>query len=115
MTNKALWCVLVRQDGDHWYLCALGSRCAERTSVMWMTSTRAEALAVGRWLARGIAPSELLIHRRDDSRLRTHRYPRPRRGVRRRREQQWRAATKLIRATSPRLRALARCDVTKPF
>jgi hypothetical protein len=83
--------VLVRHDGEDWYVCALSYSCAERIAVQWMSSARAEAVAVGRWLARGLAPSELLIHRRDDSLLRIHRYAGPRTGVRRRRERQWNA------------------------
>ena len=82
--------MLVRHDGEHWYVYAVGSR-AEEIPVLWMSSTRAESIAVGRWLARGLAPSELLIHRRDGSLLRAHRYAGARTGVRRMREQRWRA------------------------
>jgi hypothetical protein len=61
--------IIVRHYGEHWYVYAVGSR-AEEIPVVWMSSTRAESVAVERWLARGLAPSELLIHRRDDQLLR---------------------------------------------
>ena len=71
MTRAARWSVLVRHDGEHWYISADNHRYVGVTTVLWMCATRAEAVAVGRWLARGLAPSELLIHRRDGSLLPT--------------------------------------------
>jgi len=91
MTRAARWAVLVRHDGEHWYITADNHRYVRVTTVLWMSASRAESVAVGRWLARGLAPSELLIHRRDGSLLRAHCYPGPRTGVRRRRERQWSA------------------------
>ena len=91
MTRAARWSVLVRHDGEHWYITADNHRYAGVTTVLWMSASRAESVAVGRWLARGLGPSELLIHRRDNSLLRAHRYAGRRTGVRRRRERQWNA------------------------
>ena len=91
MTRAARWSVLVRHDGEHWYITADNHCYVGVSTVLWMSASRAESVAVGRWLVRGLAPSELLIHRRDDSLLRAHRYAGRRTGVRRRRERQWNA------------------------
>ena len=46
--------------------------------VLAVGSTRAEVVGVVRPMARGAAPSELVIHRRDGSIYRCHRYMTPR-------------------------------------
>jgi hypothetical protein len=59
----------VRRDAEHWFAHIEGS-----DDVLEVGSTRAVVVAAVRPVARGAAPSELVIHRRDGSIYRYHRY-----------------------------------------
>jgi hypothetical protein len=52
----------VRRDAEHWFAHIEGS-----DEVLAVGSTRAEVVGLVRPVARGAAPSELVIHRRDGS------------------------------------------------